>query len=324
MFSLVVPVYRNEASIPSLLAELELLRERMDNGLEVVFVVDGSPDRSYELLLDQLPKARFHSQLLRLSRNFGSFAAIRAGLAAGRGSFFGIISADLQEPIDLIVEFGERLLAGGCDVVVGSREGRSDPFVQRLCSTLFWRSYRFLIQTDMPKGGVDVFGCTKEFRDQLLSLHESNSTLVGLIFWLGYRRAEVRYRRRRRRFGVSSWSFRRRVRYLFDSAFAFSDLPIRLLSTVGVIGILLAISLGAVVLAMKIGGKIPVPGYAAIVLMVMFFGGVNSLSLGLVGEYLWRAFENTKGRPQYVVQVRSESGYTGENHETREGPTGDS
>jgi len=306
MFTLVVPVYRNEASIPDLLQTVESIDRGMRGGFEVVFVVDGSPDRSFDLLQGGLDKAAFRSQLLLLSRNFGSFAAIRAGLEAGRGSSFGVMSADGQEPPELVLAFAERLRTGHFDVVIGSRTSRGDPLAIRAASRLFWSAYRCLVQRDVPAGGVDVFGCTAQVRNLILSMNEGNSTLVGLLLWLGFRREVVKYERLPRRHGKSGWSFGRRLRYMLDSVFAFSDLPIRLLSLCGLCGILLSLGLGILVLAMKAVGAIPIPGYAATVMVVMFFGGLNSLGLGLIGEYVWRAFENTKQRPGHVVAVKIE------------------
>jgi glycosyltransferase involved in cell wall biosynthesis len=306
MLSLVIPVYRNEASIPDLLATLEAMNSELGAAFEAVFVVDGSPDGSLQLLEKGLPGAGFRSRLLALSRNFGSFAAIRAGLAAGGGDIFAVMAADLQEPPEIILAFRDALQSGDYDVVVGCRQSRSDPLRERAFSTVFWTLYRLLVQREVPRGGVDVFGCTRRFRDEILALGESNSTLVGLIFWLGFRRAEIRYRRRPRRHGRSAWSFGRKVRYLMDSCFAFSDLPMRLLSVAGLTGMTLAVVLGAAVLVARATGRIDVPGYAATVLTVMFFGGLNSLGIGILGEYVWRAFENTKRRPGYVVLSRAE------------------
>ncbi len=306
MLSLVIPVYRNERSIPDLLAALEEMSRRPDDSFEVVFVVDGSPDRSLEVLREMLPGAGFRSRVLSLSRNFGPFAAVRAGLAAGGGDIFAVMAADLQEPPELILSFRDALESGRYDVAVGCRESRSDPLRDRLFSAAFWGLYRAFVQRDVPRGGVDVFGCTRRFRDEILALGENNTTLVGLIFWLGFRRAEIRYQRRPRRHGKSAWLFRRKFRYLLDSCFAFSDLPIRLLSLVGLMGIGLSIAAGAAVFVARATGRIDVPGYAATVLTVMFFGGLNSLGIGILGEYLWRTFENTKGRPGYVVFSCSE------------------
>jgi glycosyltransferase involved in cell wall biosynthesis len=273
----------------------------MGGELEAVFVVDGSPDKSLEALTQALPGASFGAQLLVLSRNFGSFAAIAAGLAHARGPLYAVMAADLQEPPELILEFRRRLQAGECEVVIGTRARRSDPLPSRLVSALFWGAYRFFVQREVPRGGVDVFGCTQLFRDHLVALPERNTTLVGLVFWLGFARAEVPYARQPRQEGRSAWSLARRLRYLLDSTFAFSDLPIRLLSLAGLLGLLLAGLLGVLVAWARLRGDIQVPGYAATVLVVMFFGGLNSLGIGILGEYLWRTFENTKGRPGYVV-----------------------
>lgn len=306
MFSLTIPVYRNESSLPSLLEQLENLNDRMGGDLEVVFVVDGSPDRSGELLAAALPTAKFASQLILLSRNFGAFSAITAGLASARGSLFAIMAADLQEPPELILQIRHGLETERYDVVVGTRAGRGDPLVSRMASAIFWRLYRLLVQKEIPPGGVDVFGCTHEFREHLLALSERNTTLVGLIFWLGFRRGEVSYSRKPRRHGKSAWSFTRKLRYLLDSTFAFSDLPVRLMSCIGIFGILLSVILGCLVLYAKWSGEIAVPGYSATALLIIFFGGLNSLGLGLIGEYMWRTFENTKGRPGYIVARRQE------------------
>jgi polyisoprenyl-phosphate glycosyltransferase len=169
-------------------------------------------------------------------------------------------------------------------------------------SRLFWRLYRRLVIQDMPKGGVDVFGCTRRARDELLHLKEANSSLVGLIFWLGFRRQEIGYGRQAREFGRSAWTFRKKFNYLLDSVFSFSDLPIHVLSAVGVIGLLVAGILGILIAVLRVQGSIDVPGYAATIIIVMFFGALNTLGLGLVGSYAWRTYENTKQRPLAIIE----------------------
>lgn len=301
MISLVIPVYKNAEGISALVAALEQIDRALAGALEVVFVVDGSPDDSYLRLAAELPRARFRSQLLLLSRNFGSFSAIRAGLAAGSGEHFAVMAADLQEPPELVVEFARRLQAGGCDIVIGQRTGRSDPLLSRSFSAAFWGFYRRFIQSEVPDGGVDVFGCTRAVRDQLVQLGELNSSLVGLLFWVGFRREHVPYVRRARQTGRSGWTFKRKLTYLMDSVFSFSDLPIKVLLRIGVLGLLLSVVLSAAVLTAKLLGTIPVPGYAATALIVTFFGALNCFGLGTIGGYVWRTFENTKARPSYIV-----------------------
>jgi polyisoprenyl-phosphate glycosyltransferase len=302
MYSLIVPVYRNAGSLAALIEVVAGFRARLDGPFEAVFVVDGSPDASLATLQRLLPTAPFPATILSLSRNFGSFAAIRAGMRAARGPYLAIMAADLQEPPELALEIFRRLRDGHSDVVVGTRVARADPLPSRLAASVFWRVYRRFIQPEMPRGGVDVFGCNDAVREVLLRIEERNTSLVGLLLWVGFRRAEVAYERRPRQGGGSSgWTLGRRLRYMQDSLFAFSDLPIRLLAWVGGVGTVLAALLGLVIIVARLIGDIAVPGYAATALLVLFFGALNLTSIGIVGAYIWRAFENTKGRPGAIV-----------------------
>lgn len=304
VISLVIPVYRNAANIPPLLAALGELGGQLGSALEVVLVVDGSPDDSARLLREQLPATGLTAQLLELSRNFGAFAAVRAGLAAGRGDYFAVMAADLQEPPELVAKFYARLASGETDIVLGSREGREDGLLDAALARLFWALYRRFVYAEVPAGGIDVFGCSRAVRGELLALEERHSSLVALLLWVGFRREAVPYRRRKREIGRSAWTFGRKLAYLFDSVYSFSDLPIRWLLRAGVAGLLLSVLLSAVVLAARLSGKIELPGYAATVLLVMFFGGLNSFGLGIIGNYVWRTYENTKARPNYIVARR--------------------
>ena len=305
-FSLVIPVYNNADSLSRLLPACEQLAGELGGDLELVFVVDGSPDASHQLLQQQLPRARFTSRLVLLSRNFGSFAAIREGLRAAHGRYFAVMAADLQEPPELVLSFFRALASEPVDLVLGTRSGRADPPLSRLASGIFWWIYRRVIEPQMPPGGVDVFGCNRAFRDRLLSLPESNSSLVGLLFWLGYRRKLIAYARQPRLSGKSGWTLKKKVKYLFDSLFAFSDLPIRLLAFFGALGLVTSGVLSIVVLIAKLLGQVAVPGYAATVLILTFFSGLNSFGLGVIGSYVWRTFENTKGRPLAIVLTAEE------------------
>ena len=306
-YSIVIPVYKSEASIPRLIQALIAMNQDLNHDMEVVFVVDGSPDQCYSLLCDALDGLDFPAQLLAHSRNFGSFPAIRTGLMAARGEYFGVMAADLQEPPELLVEFCTSLAADECDVAIGTRNSRNDPLLSRITAGIFWGLYRRLVVHDMPEGGVDVFGCNRAFRDQLLKLEESRSSLIALIFWLGFRRKFVGYVRQIRQEGKSAWTFSKKVEYMMDSIFAFTDYPIRLLIRMGVIGSMLSIALGVMVLGARLLGVIPVPGYAATMLVVLVLGALNLLGLGLVGTYAWRGYENSKQRPLAVVAIKHEN-----------------
>jgi polyisoprenyl-phosphate glycosyltransferase len=305
VISVVIPVYGNSETITPLLAALADLSRKLDDALEVVFVVDGSPDDSYVRLGAGLPGQPFRAQLLHLSRNFGSFAAIRAGLEAAQGDSFAVLAADLQEPPELVLEFSRRLRAGTADIIVGSRASRSDPLFSRLSAGLFWWAYRRWVQREIPPGGVDVFACSKQVRDQIIRLDESNSSLIGLLFWVGFRRELVPYDRRPRPAGRSAWTFAKKMRYLTNSVFNFTDLPVRMLFWLGCLGLLASIIGGAAVMIAKLTGHVPVAGYTATVLTIVFFGALNCLGLGIIGGYVWRTLENTKRRPNYLVASRT-------------------
>ena len=305
--SLVIPVYRNEENIRDLLRALHDMARQI-TAFEVVFVVDGSPDRSAAALADGLASAPFSWQLIELSRNFGSFAAIRQGLVLAQGKYVAVMAADLQEPPELICQFFRHLAADECDLVVGVRASRADPPLTRMASQIYWQLYRNFVMREIPAGGVDIFGCNKAFRDALLGLEERNSFLIGQLFWLGFRRLEVPYQRRERTAGKSAWKFRRRLRYMLDSVFAFSDLPISLLLWFGAFGAGVSLLLSVVLLTAWSFGFIVERGYLPIMLAVMFFGSLLVLGQGIVGCYVWRVSENTKGRPLSIV-LSHRSGY---------------
>ena len=301
MNSIVVPVFRNESTLPELLRQMaDLSGERLD-AFEAVFVIDGSPDNSYALLKRRLPDMPFPSQLVSLSRNFGSFAAIRAGFAHARGERVAVLAADLQQPVSSIRQLFAAL-DGGADIAIGQRASRDDPWLSRVASATFWSLFRRFVQPDMPAGGVDAFACTRQVREILVGLPEANSTLVGLLFWVGFRREFVSYPRSGRVSGRSGWTFSRKLRYAFDSAFAFSDLPITVMIAAGVIGMGGALMATVAVLAAWAAGAVDVRGYTPLMLAVLFSLSTTLLALGVLGGYVWRIFENTKGRPIHLVR----------------------
>lgn len=302
-YSLVIPVYRNARSIDALLEATRAMQLKLENRLETVFVVDGSPDDCHAQLRSKLPNSGLRAKLILLSRNFGAFAAIRDGLLHASGAYAAVMAADLQEPPELVLEFFRRLENDEGDVAFGVREARHDPWLSRTAASIFWWFYRRFVQRDVPVGGVDVFAVNRRFLDYLTVLGEANGSLLGLLFWVGGRRIFVPYTRRERVHGKSAWTFGKKFTYLLDSIFAFTDAPIRLLLACGAAGIGLATIFGTAVLVARLAGLVVVPGYAGTMLAVLFFGGLNALGLGLVGNYAWRAYENTKQRPLSIPML---------------------
>lgn len=297
--SVVVPVYGNSASISSLVEVVGEISTQVEGGLEAIFVVDGSPDDSREQLLDALDGAGVPARVVEHSRNFGSFAAIRTGMSLAHGERIAVMAADLQEPPELVVEFLRRLASGDVDVVAGERVGRDDRGDSM--SKLYWRLYRRFVLREIPPEGVDVFACTAAVRDVVCSLEAVHTSLVAQLFWVGFRRELVPYERRPSE-SPSGWTLRRKLRYLSDSVFAFTDLPVRILWLAGILGLALGVVVGSLALIARVAGAIDVPGYTATILIIVFFGSLNMIGLGIIGSYVWRAYETVKGRPGAIVR----------------------
>ena len=307
--SLVIPVYKNEAGIPSLIDAVRELSSQVE-GLEIVFVVDGSPDQSLWELEQRLPEESFPWKLVSHSRNFGSFAAIRTGMSLASGERIGVMAADLQEPPELVVELLSVLESGEADIALGRRVGRADSGASTAASGLFWRLYRRFVLPEMPAGGVDIFACNTKVRDAVLQLGESASSLIAQLFWVGFRRTFVDYERQERQIGTSSWTLKKKFRYMADSIFSFSDLPIVALTWLGFLGFIFSLALGGVTFFAQLAGLIDVPGYATLIIATLSLFSIVLLSQGILGMYLWRTFENTRGRPQSIVS----SIYTSKEH----------
>ncbi len=304
--SLVVPVYKNAENVAALLDAVSGLAHGLDGDLEAVFVVDGSPDDSLARITAGLADYDFRAQVLVHARNFGSFAAIRTGIEAARGRHIAVMAADLQEPPELVARFFAALDEDRADLVVGTRESRADGRLSDFASRTYWNLARRLISAELPRGGVDVFACNERVRDGLLQMREQRTSLIGQLYWLGFRREEIPYHRREREAGESGWTFRRKLSYLTDSFFSFTDLPIRVLTWFGFVGFIAAVLVTLVVLLGRAFGVIDVPGYSATVLVVVAFSTLNLLSIGLIGNYVFRTYENTKQRPLSLVSGRFE------------------
>lgn len=300
-YSVIVPVYGNRDSIPELIERLAELSRARSNLVEAVFVVDGSPDDSLDTLRAALAKAPLAAQVASLSRNFGSFSAIRAGLAIARGEYIAVMAADLQEPPEIVGSFFDSLEGGECDIALGQRIGRADPAVSSMASRAYWWAYRRFVNREIPPGGVDIFGCTAEVAARISTFTETHTSLIGLLYWMGYRRKYFPYARQERRHGKSGWTFGRKLRYLLDSIYAFTDLPIVIVQAVGLIGVIGSTLFGVVVFIAWLLGTVREPGYTPLMIVLLASTSAILFALGVVGSYVARAYENSKQRPVSLV-----------------------
>lgn len=302
--SIVVPVYFSEPNIPDTVPQLLALRDGLgDVELELVFVDDRSEDRSLELLREWQARYPDVIQVLRLSRNFGSMAAILAGIEAATGDCIGVIAADLQDPPELFLEMVQHWQRG-TKVVFAVRSDRDESAMQKFFSNSYYALMRRYALKGYPSGGFDCFLIDRQVGAEIVRIGEKNTNLMSLIFWLGFAPVMIPYVRRARLKGKSRWTFSKKVKLFIDSFVAFSYAPIRFLSLFGAaVALSSFVYAGVVFIAWLVRG-IPVQGFASLVILLAFTAGVQMLMLGILGEYLWRTLDETRRRPAYVVDDR--------------------
>jgi dolichol-phosphate mannosyltransferase len=227
-------------------------------------------------------------------------AALRIGLRYVTGNAFAFLSADLQDPPELLLELSDRWLTGA-KFVIAEREHRDDPMLTRLLSRMYYWLIRHLVLPGYPVGGFDVALMDGAMLEPLRTSTKS-AFLPLLAFWLGYSPSIIRYSRRRRSHGRSRWTFWKKVRAFIDVMLGFSVTPIRAISGIGAFVSLLSFAYGVVVMMAAVFGDVPVPGFATLVALVTFLLGLIILMLGMIGEYLWRISDQSNSRPEAVVE----------------------
>ena len=300
--SIVVPVYFNEESLPILAERLKAVEAALlasDISLELIFVDDGSGDQSWGELL-KVKAARPETKLVKLTRNFGAVHASKCGLQFVNGDCFLILAADLQDPPELIPQLAERWRQGS-KFIICARISRADPPVSKLFAAVYYWLLRRVVISDYPKGGYDM---ALMDRTMLLALQTSSKSLYTplLAYWLGFKPDVVHYHRAPRVYGRSQWTIRKRIKAFLDVMLGFSVTPIRVISGFGAIISVCSFAYGISVAANALAGRIPVPGFAALVTLITFLLGLIIVMLGIIGEYLWRIFEETNKRPEVVIE----------------------
>lgn len=299
--SIVVPVYFNEDNLIPLYEDLKCkVLDVPGYEYELLFVDDGSLDRSWEVLKGLRVKDQ-RIRLIRLSRNFGSHAAVLCGLANCTGNCAVVKAADLQEPSELILKMAEAWKKGN-HVVLAARKGRQEPLRQRFFAGLYYWMVRKAALPSMPKGGFDVYLLDRKVVAVLVSMQEKNSALTGQVLWSGFRTEVVFYTRLARQTGESRWTLKKKVRLVMDTLFSFSTLPISVVLAVGACSFGGALLWAGIVLAAKLTGNIAVSGWTTLFIFQLFSFGVMMLTLGILGEYLWRTFDASRNRPPYIIE----------------------
>ncbi len=301
--SIIVPVYFNEENLLSLYTDLKekVLKKLSKYKLtyEIVFVDDGSKDKSFQVLTD-LAKLDKKIILVKLSRNFGEHAAILAGLSKCSGDFAVRKAADLQEPSEMILDMIDKYNEGN-KVVLAIRADRQEPWLQKKLSNAYATMMRKLALPNMPKGGFDSFLIDRQIIDLLVDMKEKNTSLMSQILWSGFQTDTVEYTRLERKIGKSRWTFSKKVKLALDSLLGFSYFPIRFISATGFVMSIIAFVGLLVTLFRKVFGHIDVEGYSSLLIIMLFGFGIITIFLGILGEYMWRMFDATRNRPPFII-----------------------
>jgi polyisoprenyl-phosphate glycosyltransferase len=304
LLSIVIPVYFNERNIPVTFGVLRAALEPLSDALdwEVIFVDDGSGDQSYEAMKRVFESCTERVRLVKLTRNFGQIPAILAGFQIARGQCCVAMSADLQDPPELIPEMVKRWNFGERKIVLATRTGRTDGRIARWTSRAFYGLMRRYALPNMPKGGFDFFLLDRCVVDLMKRWGEKNSFIQGQILWTGYEPEVIGYTRREREIGHSQWSLSRKVKYFVDGFVTYSSAPIRLITSLGLLVSLLSFSYAVFIFFLKIFYGTPVEGWAPLMITILFLGGLQLVMLGIIGEYLWRSYHETRRQPNYVIE----------------------
>ncbi len=301
--SIIVPVYFNEENLPLFYPQLKkFIDESNKFDYEIVFVDDGSGDNSYAELL-KLRSLDERIKVIKLSRNFGSHTAILAGLSHCTGDCATMISADLQDPPEIIVQMFEKWLEGS-RVVLAVRADREESLIQKAFSNTYYKLMKKFALKEMPEGGFDCFLIDRKVINILEQLEEKNTSIMGQILWCGFNPAQIHYVRRKREVGKSRWTLSKKMKLFIDSFMAFSYFPIRFISTLGSIIAGAGFLYGLAIIADRLINGAVIQGWTSLMVMMLFLFGINMLMLGVLGEYLWRNFDETRKRPTFIIDEK--------------------
>src|SRR6266581_6378653 len=284
-YSVVVPVYNEEESIPGLVKQLREVMDLLDGPAEVVLVDDGSRDGGYQLMVaasDEDPRIK----VLQLSRNFGHQVAITAGMDFASGRAVVIMDADLQDPPEVILEMAARWQEG-YEIVYAVRERREgETFLKKATATLYYALLNRLAETDQLMDVGDFRLVDRKALDAFLQLRERNRYVRGMFRWVGFRQVAVPYTRVSRRAGRSKYRLRKMLRLASDGIVGFSSAPLRLGIAVGMFMAIAAVGYGVLAIVLKLAGLPYVPGYASLLVTITFLSGIQLIVIGIIGLYL--------------------------------------
>ena len=299
--SIIIPVYYNEENLYPLYDDLkEKVFNLIDYDYEIVMVNDGSKDKSWQVM-QELAGKDSNIRIISLSKNFGSHAALLCGLCHCTGDMAAIKAADLQEPSELILDYIKKW-EDGYNVIIATREKREDSKGDVLFANLYYKLVRKIALPNMPENGFDNYAIDRKVIEVLKNLDERNSALTGQILWSGFKTARIPYVRKAREIGQSKWTLKKKIRLVSDTLFSFSLMPIKFITSIGVLSSIGTLIWAIVILVEKVNGNIPIEGWTTSIIVQLFSFGIIMITMGILGEYLWRTFDASRNRPPYIIE----------------------
>lgn len=298
--SIVIPVYYNSDTLEALYKDMKRVVLSVVGDYEIVMVDDGSGDNSWEVM-NTLAKKDSKIKLVKLSRNFGSHAAILAGLLACTGDCATIKAADLQEPSEILLKMYDSWNRGN-KVVLAVRSDRKESFSQKMFANLYYWLVRKFALPSMPQGGFDCYLIDRKVIEVLRMLDETNSAVTLQVLWAGFKRDTIYYVRQQRETGTSRWTLAKKIKLVVDSLIGFSFAPIRFMSLIGGLFAFVSFIWMLIVMVQKVIGDIQIQGWTTLMIVLLFSSGLILLTLGILGEYIWRILEASRNRPVYIVE----------------------
>lgn len=302
MISIVVPCFNEQEVIPIFFNELEKTRKKLNTDFEYIFIDDGSTDRTLDVIRS-LSKEKNYVRFISFSRNFGKESALYAGLKASNGSLVTVMDADLQDPPELLPQMIELIETTDVDCVGTRRLNRKgEPPIRSLFAKTFYKLINKISDTEMIDGVRDYRLMTRQMVDSILELKEYNRFSKGIFSWVGYKTIYISYENKERTKGKSSWTFWSLFKYSIDGIINFSETPLNIASVFGVISCVSStIAMIFIIIRYLIQGD-PTVGWASIVTIILFLGGIQLLGIGILGKYISKIFLETKNRPIFIVK----------------------
>ncbi len=298
--SVILPCYREATNLPAMLERLQKVLDQVDGDKEILAIDDGSPDNTYEVLQSLKEKYKY-LHIIRFARNFGKEAALTCGLNRAKGDAVVMLDADLQHPPETILEMLEKWKRGDKMVYALRRNRNGDGVLRRAWTKAFYWVFKTISELELPEGAGDFRLLDKQVVAAINSLPERNRFMKGLMTWVGFKSGFVEFDAAERASGVSSWSFRSLFMLAINGLTAFSNVPLRVWSLFGFL-----ISTVATVYALYLVVRtwifgVDMPGFPSLMCGILFMGGIQLISLGVIGEYIGRIFTEVKDRPIYIV-----------------------